>query len=161
MFAVEHSVNDLSVWVNCGQEFFELFLQLFYKFEIIIKMKGYPSKKIYVFCIVVGTGRMFVFSPNPYVEILTPSVMIWRGPLGEDWVLRMEASGMKWDWCSYKRNRTEPPGPFYQVRTQWESIICEPESRPLIEGNHATPACRTVRDKILLSIYAIQSGVLL
>lgn len=33
MFAVEHSVNDLSVWVNCGQEFFELFLQLFYKFE--------------------------------------------------------------------------------------------------------------------------------
>lgn len=76
MFAVEHSVNDLSVWVNCGQEFFELFLQLFYKFEIIIKMKSYPSNKIYVFCIVVGTGRMFVFSPNPYVEILTPSVMI-------------------------------------------------------------------------------------
>lgn len=39
MFAVEHSVNDLSVWVNCGQEFFELFLQLFYKFEIISKLK--------------------------------------------------------------------------------------------------------------------------
>lgn len=119
----------------------------------IIKVLLYLS--LCLQCLLSAMDRIFVSFQNTYTEILTPKLTVLGDGTFERWPSREGGLRINGISALTKEAPKSSLDPFYNMRTRWRGIVCEPEKGFSLDTESSSPLIldfpdsTTVRNKCL------------